>query len=48
MCRYPLTVVQNHLNENLAGDRHRNIQLTIDLYGQLKAVEIENPSPYNF
>lgn len=26
---------------NLEGD-------TIDLYGQLKAVEIENPSPYSF
>jgi len=27
---------------------HRNIDVTIDLYGQLKAVEIENPSPYKF
>lgn len=27
---------------------HRNIDVTINLYGQLKAVEIENPSPYRF
>lgn len=27
---------------------HRGIQVTIDLYGQLKSQDIENPSPYNF
>lgn len=27
---------------------HRGIQVTVDLYGQLKAQDIENPSPYNF
>lgn len=27
---------------------HRGIQVTIDLYGQLKAQDIANPSPYNF
>ncbi|MCM2351929.1 MAG: site-specific integrase [Bacteriovoracaceae bacterium] len=27
---------------------HRGIQVTVDLYGQLQAQDIENPSPYNF
>lgn len=27
---------------------HRGIQVTVDLYGQLKAQDIENPSPYDF
>lgn len=27
---------------------HRGIQVTVDLYGQLKSQDIENPSPYNF
>jgi integrase len=27
---------------------HKGIQVTVDLYGQLKAQDIENPSPYNF
>jgi integrase/recombinase XerD len=27
---------------------HRGIQVTVDLYGQLKAQDVENPSPYNF
>lgn len=27
---------------------HRGIQVTIDLYGQLKSQDIANPSPYNF
>ncbi len=27
---------------------HRSIDVTIRVYGQLKAVEIENPSPYRF
>ena len=25
---------------------HRGIQTTVDLYGQLQAQDIENPSPY--
>jgi integrase len=27
---------------------HRGIQVTVDLYGQLKSQDIENPSPYKF
>lgn len=27
---------------------HKSIQMTIDLYGNLKAADIENPSPYEF
>lgn len=27
---------------------HKGIQVTVDLYGQLQAQDIENPSPYNF
>lgn len=27
---------------------HRNIVLTVNLYGQIQAAEIENPSPYKF
>jgi len=27
---------------------HRGIQVTVDLYGQLKAQDIEDPSPYKF
>ena len=27
---------------------HRGIQVTVDLYGQLQAQDVENPSPYNF
>ncbi len=27
---------------------HRDIALTVNLYGQLKAVEVEDPSPYKF
>ncbi len=27
---------------------HQGIQVTVDLYGQLKSQDIENPSPYNF
>jgi len=27
---------------------HRNILLTVNLYGQIQAAEIENPSPYDF
>lgn len=27
---------------------HRGIQVTVDLYGQLKSQDVENPSPYNF
>lgn len=27
---------------------HKSIQMTVDLYGSLKAVDVENPSPYEF
>jgi integrase/recombinase XerD len=27
---------------------HKSIQMTVDLYGNLKAVDVENPSPYGF
>lgn len=27
---------------------HQGIQVTVDLYGQLQAQDVENPSPYNF
>ena len=27
---------------------HRGIQTTVDLYGQLQAQDIENPSPYEY
>jgi integrase len=27
---------------------HKSIQMTVDLYGNLRAVDVENPSPYGF
>ena len=27
---------------------HRSIQMTVDLYGQIQAKDIERPSPYDF
>ncbi|MBF0315789.1 MAG: tyrosine-type recombinase/integrase [Oligoflexia bacterium] len=27
---------------------HRSVQLTIDLYGHLKSISIDDPSPFDF
>jgi integrase/recombinase XerD len=45
---YNFLLKGGHMYELQAILGHKSIQLTIDLYGQLRSEDIENPSPFDF